>query len=94
MTVRFTACVVLWSFALVACDASSSNSCSSREELAQLAAALGDDLQSAEASGKIDRTKAAEAMGRMLTAGQTFETKRDRRAYCAALDKIRKDSGL
>ena len=94
MSIRPIACILLLSMALAACDASSSNSCSSREEVAQLASTLGEDLRGAEASGKIDRTKAAEAMGRVLTAGQAFEGNRNRHAYCAALDKIRKDTGL
>lgn len=85
---------MLLSLTLTACDAVSSNSCSSPEDVAQLASVLGDDLQKAEESGKIDRVKTAEAMGRMLAAGQNLTATRDRRAYCSALDKIRRDTGL
>ena len=94
MHIRSTVGVLLMALALGACSASSGDSCSSKEDVAQMSTALGDDLQKAEASGKIDRSKTAEAMGRMLTAGQTFAANRDRRAYCAALAKIRQDTGL
>jgi hypothetical protein len=94
MPIRLLFGALLMSLALAACSASSGDSCSSKEDVGNMSFALGDDLQKAEADGKIDRAKTAEAMGRILAAGQTFATNRDRRAYCAALAKIRKDVGL
>jgi hypothetical protein len=94
MHIRSIVGAMLISLTLAACSASSGDSCSSKEDVAQMSSALGDDLQKAEANGKLDRSKTAEAMGRMLTAGQTFAANRDRRAYCAALAKIRQDTGL
>ena len=94
MPIRSIAGAMLMSLALAACDASSGGSCDSKEDIAQMVSSLSDDLQKAESSGRLDRTKTADAMGRMLNAGQTFAANRDRHAYCAALGKIRQDTGL
>ena len=94
MPFRSIASAMLLALTLAACDASSSSSCSSKEAVTQMVSALSDDLQKAEGSGKLDRAKTADAMGRMLSAGQTFAANQDRLAYCAALGKIRQESGL
>ena len=94
MPFRSIASAMLLALTLTACDASSVSSCSSKENVTLMVSALSDDLQKAEGSGKLDRAKTADAMGRMLTAGQAFAANQDRRAYCAALGKIRQESGL
>ena len=88
------ALALMMSLVLAACGSSSSGSCSSAEEVNTAGSALTDDLQKAEASGKLDRAKAAEGMSRMLTAGQAYATSHDYRAFCAELAKIRRDYGL
>ncbi len=82
------------SLALAACGSSSTGSCASAADVNPAVAALTDELQKAEADGKIDRVKAAEGMARMLTAGQSYTSSQDYRTFCSELAKIRRDSGL
>lgn len=84
----------MMSLALAACGSSSSGSCASADDVNATVSALTEDLQKAEADGKLDRAKAAEGMSRMLTAGQAYATSHDHRAFCTELVKIRRDSGL
>jgi len=88
-----TAVVLAVSSALASCG-SSSGSCAGAADVNPAVAALTDDLQKAEADGRVDRTKAAEGMSHMLAAGQAYASSRDYRAFCSELAKIRRDSGL
>lgn len=95
MYVRPLACALLLSLSLSACDSPFiPGQCSSRSDVNPAGSKLTDDIQKAEAAGKLDRTRAAEAMGRVMSAAQTYETKRDVAAFCAEIAKIRKDAGL
>ena len=79
---------------LTACDSPLSGSCSSASDVNPSGAALTDDIQKAEAAGKIDRAKAADAMGRVMSAAQAYEQAHDVKAFCSEISKIRKDTGL
>jgi hypothetical protein len=95
MHVRPLVGALLLTFSLGACDSPLlSTSCSSASDVNPAGAALTDDIQKAEAAGKIDRARAAEAMGRVMSAAQTYDTKRDAKAFCGEIAKIRKDVGL
>lgn len=94
MRVRPLAGALLLSLALAGCGVSTSTSCSSKTDVNPAGSILTDDIQKAESAGKIDRGKAADAMGRVMAAGQAYEKDRDVRAFCAALAKIRKDTGV
>jgi len=95
MYVRPLIGALLVSFVLSACDSPLlPGSCSSASDVNPAGASLTDDIQKAEAAGKLDRARAAEAMGRVMGAAQTYETKRDVKAFCAEIAKIRKDTGV
>lgn len=95
MYVRPLAFALFLSFGLSACDSGLlPTQCSSASDVNPAGARLTDDIQKAEAAGKLDRTRAAEAMGRVMATAQTYETKRDVTAFCADIAKIRKDAGL
>jgi len=79
---------------LSACDSPLTTGCSSASDVNPAGAALTDDIQKAEAAGKLDRGKAADAMARVMTAAQTYEKSHDVSAFCTDIGKIRKDSGL
>jgi hypothetical protein len=93
MFVRLVALLAL-SLALAGCDSPLLQSCSSAEDVNPAGSALTSDITKAEAAGKLDRAKAAEAMANVMSAGQAYEQNHDARAFCAALTKIRKDNSL
>jgi hypothetical protein len=94
MLVRQFAGALFMSLALTGCGASLSTSCSSSADVNPAGAALTDDIQKAEAAGKIDRGKAAEAMARVMNAGQAYEKSHDVGAFCSEIGKIRKAAGV
>jgi hypothetical protein len=81
-------------FGLVACDGSAAGSCSSAEDVAAKVTALSDDLKKAQDSGKLDIVQAGDVGAQMLSAGAKYGAEKDHRAYCRALDGIRKSAGL
>ena len=94
MQVRPIATTLFTLLLLTACDSPLSTGCSSASDVNPAGATLTDDIQKAEAAGKIDRGKAADAMARVMTAAQTYEKAHDVKAFCTELGKIRKDSGV
>ena len=94
MFVRPLAGALLLSLALTGCGSPLSASCSSVADVNPAGAAVTEDIQKAEADGKIDRGKAAEAMARVVNAGQAYEKSRDYRAFCTEIAKIRQDTGV
>ncbi|MBI1210738.1 MAG: hypothetical protein GC190_04700 [Alphaproteobacteria bacterium] len=94
MLSRQIALALLASLSLTGCGSSISKGCSSASDVNPAGAALTDDIQKAEASGKLDRGKAAEAMARVMNAAQTYEQSHDVGAFCTEIAKIRKDSGV
>ena len=88
------AAVALSAMALAACDGSQAGSCSTARDAAYKVTALTDDLKLAESTGKVDTAKAGEIGSLILGAGVKFGAGKTHHAYCEALDKIRKDSGL
>jgi hypothetical protein len=55
---------------------------------------LTDDLTKAQATGKIDAMTAGEISAKIMAAGAQFKGDGNHRAYCGALDQIRKNAGL
>ena len=94
MYVRPIVAALALSLTLSACDSPLSTGCSAASDVNPAGAALTDDIQKAEAAGKLDRGKAADAMARVMSAAQTYEKSHDVGAFCSEMGKIRKDSGL
>jgi hypothetical protein len=86
--------VAFVAIALAGCDGSAAGSCATAQDIARKVTALTDDLSKAEGAGKIDRMKAGEIAAAIVAAGAQSKAGRDYRAYCDALDEVRKDSGL
>jgi hypothetical protein len=80
------------SIGLAACEGVARPACSTAEDVAAKITALTDDLNAAQTSGKIDALTAGDIAGRIMGAGAQFSRDADHRAYCAALDKIRKET--
>ena len=94
MYLRPLVCVLI-ALTLAACDSALlPTSCTSAADVNPAGARLTDDIQKAEASGKLDRARAADAMGKVMAAAQTYEQKRDVKAFCAEIAKIRDVAGL
>jgi hypothetical protein len=74
------------------CEGAARNACSTATDVAVKVTALTDDLNKAQASGKIDTLTAGDIAGEIMEAGGTHAA--DHRAYCRALDKIRQDAKL
>lgn len=81
------------SIGLAACEGSAHGACASAEDVAQKITALTDDLNKAQAQGKIDAMTAGDIAARIMQAGAKHAAG-DHHAYCSALDKVRQDSGL
>jgi hypothetical protein len=94
MRLRPIVSAMLVSLSLAACDSPLATGCSSGSDVNPAGATLTDDIQKAEAAGKIDRGKAADAMARVMNAAQSYEKTHDVRSFCAEIGKIRKDSGV
>ncbi len=82
------------SIGLAACEGSAAGSCAKAEDVAAKLTALTDDLERSRAAGKIDAATAGEIAAKIIEAGTKYGMESDHRSYCAALDKVRKDSGL
>lgn len=82
------------SIGLAACEGSAKGACASAEGVAAKITALTDDLAQAQGSGKMDAIAAGEIGAKIMAAGSRFEADRNYRAYCSALDQIRRDAGL
>ena len=80
------------SLGLAGCEGAARNACSSAEDVAVKLTALTDDLNKAQASGKIDTAAAGDIAAQIMEAGTTHGT--DHRSFCRALDKIRQDTKL
>ncbi len=79
---------------LSACEGAARGACASAEGVAAKITLLTDDLTKAQTSGKIDALMAGEISAKIMAAGAKFEDNGNHRAYCGALDQIRKDAGL
>ena len=82
------------SIGLAACEGVARPVCSTAEDVAAKLTALTDDLNAAQTTGKIDALTAGDIAARIMGAGTEFGHDADHRAYCAALEKIRKDTHL
>jgi hypothetical protein len=77
---------------LAGCEGAARDACSTAADVAVKITALTDDLNKAQASGKIDTLTAGDIAAQMMEAGSAHGA--DHRAYCRALDKIRQDAKL
>lgn len=79
---------------LSACEGAAHGTCATAEGVAQKITILTDDLTKAQGTGKIDAMTAGDISAKVMAAGAKFKGDRNHRAYCGALDQIRKDAGL
>ncbi len=79
---------------LSACEGAAHGTCATAEGVAQKITILTDDLTKAQGTGKIDAMTAGDISAKVMAAGAKFKGDRNHRAYCSALDQIRKDAGL
>jgi hypothetical protein len=79
---------------LSACEGAAHGTCASAEGVALKITILTDDLAKAQSTGKINAMIAGEIGAKIMAAGAQFKTDGNHRAYCGALDQIRKDAGL
>lgn len=86
--------VLALAIGLSACEGAAHGTCATAEGLAAKITILTDDLTKAQGAGKVDAITAGEISARIMAAGTKFKTDGDHRAYCGALDQIRKDAGL
>jgi hypothetical protein len=86
------ASVCVLAIGLSACEGAAHGACASAEGVAIKITLLTDDLTKAQALGKIDALTAGEISAKIMAAGAQF--KGNHRAYCGALDQVRKDAGL
>lgn len=82
------------SIGLIACEGSAKGACGSAEGIAAKITTLTDDIATAQGTGKLDAVGAGEIAAKIMAAGTRFEGDKDYRAYCSALDQIRKEAGL
>jgi hypothetical protein len=94
MLVRSFVAASILSLGLAGCDSPLLGGCSTADDVNPSGARLTDDIQKAEAAGKLDRGKAAEAMARVMNAAQTYEQNHDVAKFCTEIGKIRKDTGV
>lgn len=80
--------------ALSACERAAARSCSSAQDAALKVSLLADDLNAAEAEGRLDSFRLGELGSRIMDAGSRFGAKGHHQSYCAAIDKIRVEAGL
>ena len=88
------AAALFLSLGLAGCDSPLLSGCSTAEDVNPSGAKLTDDISKAEAAGKLDRGKAAEAMARVMNAAQGYEQNHDVNKFCTEVGKIRKDTGV
>ena len=87
--------VVCGALFLGACEGSAARGgCATTEDVGVKITVLTDDLKKAEAAGKIDAARAGDIAAHIMDAGAKFGAGNKHRAYCEALDRIRKDAGL
>ena len=79
---------------LSACEGAAHGTCASAEGVAAKITILTDDLTKAQGAGKVDAMTAGEISAKIMSAGAKFEADGNHRAYCGALDQIRKEAGL
>jgi hypothetical protein len=79
---------------LSACEGNAHGACATAEGVAEKITILTDDLTNAQSTGKINAMTAGEISAKVMAAGAKFKGDRNHRAYCGALDQIRKDAGL
>jgi hypothetical protein len=80
--------------ALTACGDVTGGGCSSGEDVAAKVTSLTEDLKKAQDAGKLDAAQAGDIGARIMSAGTKFGAEKNHRAYCQALDDIRKSAGL
>jgi len=80
--------------ALSACERAVARSCSTAQDAAVKVSVLADDLNAAEADGRLTSYRLGEIGARIVDAGSRFGTKGNHQSYCAAIDKIRVEAGL
>lgn len=80
------------SLGLAGCEGAARTACANAEDVAVKMTALTDDLNKAQASGKIDALTAGGIAAKIMDAGARHRS--DHRAYCRALDEIRQDAKL
>lgn len=92
LTAFVVASLAVW---VAGCDGSAAGgTCSTTEHVGAKISVLTDDLKKAQTSGKIDAVKAGAIGGEIMEAGAKFGSGKDPRAYCEALDRIRKATGF
>lgn len=79
---------------LSACEGAAHGTCATAEGVAAKITILTDDLTKAQSKGKVDAMTAGEISAKIMAAGAQFKSDSNHRAYCGALDQIRRDAGL
>lgn len=69
-------------------------SCSTAQDAAVKVSILADDLNAAEADGRLSSFRLGEIGARIVDAGSRFGAKGNHQSYCAAIDRIRVEAGL
>lgn len=69
-------------------------SCSTAQDAAVKVSILADDLNAAEADGRLSPFRLGEIGARIVDAGSRFGAKGNHQSYCAAIDRIRVEAGL
>ena len=80
--------------ALSACERAVARSCSTAQDAAVKVSALADDLNAAEADGRLTSYRLGEIGARIVDVGNRYGAKGNHESYCAAIDKIRVEAGL
>ncbi|MFN9163276.1 MAG: hypothetical protein ACK6DM_11335 [Alphaproteobacteria bacterium] len=80
--------------ALSACERAVARSCSTAQDAAVKVSALADDLNAAEADGRLTSYRLGEIGARIVDVGSRYGAKGNHESYCAAIDKIRVEAGL
>ena len=79
---------------LASCERAAARSCSTAQDAALKVSLLADDLNAAEAAGKLAPHELAELGLQIVAAGDSFGSKGHHQSYCTAVDRIRVESGL
>ncbi|MFN9542469.1 MAG: hypothetical protein ACK59B_04670 [Alphaproteobacteria bacterium] len=72
--------------ALSACERAVARSCSTAQDAAVKVSALADDLNAAEADGRLTSYRLGEIGARIVDVGSRYGAKGNHESYCAAID--------